>query len=128
MQETTEQVVWQALRAVIEPDLGENIVDLGLVQSVRSASQGVVQIDITMTTPYSSHADAVADEVRRAADRAGTPRAEVRLMTEPTWTPYRMAEPLRVLLGLPANEPQPPAQVVENASWRSRLRAWLAGS
>lgn len=128
MADTTEQALWQALRTVIEPDLGENIVDLGLVQAVNAGPQGVAQIDITMTTQYSSYADEVAEAVRRAAGRAGATRAEVRLVSEPAWTPYCMTEPLRALLGLPDGEPKPPAQAAELTSWRSRLRRLLAGS
>ena len=71
MQETTEQAVWQALRDVIEPDLGENIVDLGLVQAVRAGSQGVTQIDITITTQYSPHTDAVAEDSSPRGYRTG---------------------------------------------------------
>ncbi len=128
MQETTEQAVLQALRDVIEPDFGESIVDLGLVRPCASESPDITQIDITLTTQYSPHAEALATAVRRAASHAGLPGAEVQLVFEPAWTPYQMAEPLRALLGLPDSEPQPPAQVLESASWRSRLRRRLAGS
>ncbi|MCB0244172.1 MAG: metal-sulfur cluster assembly factor [Anaerolineae bacterium] len=122
MQDSVEQAMWQALRDVIEPDLGESIVDLGLVRAVCAESPDITQIDITLTTPYSPHGEALTAAVRRAVSHAGLPGVEVQLVFEPAWTPYQMAEPLRALLGLPASEPQAPAQVAEPTSWRSRLR------
>ena len=122
MQDSIEQAMWRALRDVIEPDLGESIVDLGLVRAVRAESPDITQIDITLTTPYSPHGEALTAAVRRAVSHAGLPGVEVQLVFEPAWTPYQMAEPLRALLGLPASEPQAPAQVAEPTSWRSRLR------
>ncbi len=122
MTDQVEQQLWQALRDVIEPDLGENIVDLGLVRSMRVGDNGAVAIDIIMTTSYSPHAVTLADDVRRAALRAGAARAEVRLVSEPAWTPYQMAESLRVLLGLPDSEPQ----LTKTAtSWRDKVRRRL---
>lgn len=123
MQEITEQAVWQAMRDVIEPDLGENLVDLGLVRSMRVGDNAAVSIDISMTSQYSPHAGALADAVRRAARRAGASRADVRLLTEPAWTPYQMAQPLRTLLGLPDSEPQLP---MTTTSWRDKVRRRLS--
>ena len=128
MADTTEQAVWQALRDVIEPDLGENIVDLGLVYAVRVGPQSAAHIDLCMTTQHGPHADAIAGAVQRACDQAGAATVEVRLVSEPVWTPYRMAEPLRALLGLPASEPEPPGQTKTPALWRHRLRRRLARS
>lgn len=45
-----EESLWKALRQVIDPELGINIVDLGLIYSVTSIG-GVVSITMTVTTP-----------------------------------------------------------------------------
>ena len=125
MSDQIEQRLWRVLRDVIEPDLGENIVDLGLVRSIRVGSDADAKIDITMTTRYSPHADAIVTEVERAALHADVAGAVVRVMADPDWTPYRMAEPLRVLLGLPASEPEPPV-LPAPSSWRDRIRRRLS--
>ncbi|MEZ4767736.1 MAG: metal-sulfur cluster assembly factor [Caldilineales bacterium] len=124
MSDQTEQRLWQALRKVIEPDLGENIVDLGLVRSVRVRDDARATIDITTTTRYSPFADQAADEIRRAAASVGVSQIDVRLTAEPAWTPYHMAEHLRTLLGLPDSEPALPATAATDA-WRDRIRRWL---
>lgn len=126
MTDITEQALWQALHSVIDPDFGENIVDLGLVCAVQTASRGGAKIDIITMTPYSAHAGTLAEEVRRAVHDAGLSRVTVRLVDEPAWTPYRMAASLRALLGLPDLEPEPPGQIAPAASWRGRLRRRLA--
>ncbi|WP_369688612.1 metal-sulfur cluster assembly factor, partial [Ardenticatena maritima] len=46
-----EKEVWEALKQVIDPELGVNIVDLGLVYEVHCTPEGRVQVKMTMTTP-----------------------------------------------------------------------------
>lgn len=84
------------LRRVVDPELGVNIVDLGLVYGVH-ISPGQVVIEMTMTSPACPMGEMLVDEVD-AALAAALPencRREVRLVWEPPWTPERMAERAR---------------------------------
>lgn len=95
-----ESAVWDALRTVIDPEVGENLVDLGLVYRVACAP-GRVEVDLTMTSPACPMAGSIAEEaeqaVRDACPEAHEVRAEV--VFEPPWTPERMSEAARKRFG-----------------------------
>jgi metal-sulfur cluster biosynthetic enzyme len=95
-----ESAVWEALRTVIDPEVGESIVDLGLVYRVACAP-GEVEVDITMTTPACPAVDAIAEEAGQAVRGAFAQPHEVRVQVvfDPPWTPERMCEGLRQRFG-----------------------------
>lgn len=92
--------VRQALREVIDPELGENLVDLGLVYGIATAGTEVV-VDLTLTTPSCPlHAS-----LHGAAERAirsyvpGVETVDVRLVFDPPWCPDRMTPEAKRRLG-----------------------------
>ena len=96
----TPEAVWEALSRVFDPEIGENIVDLGLVYRVECTSVRV-EVDITMTTPACPVASSIAADAEIAI-REACPDAlevEVRIVFDPPWTPERMSEPLRKRFG-----------------------------
>ncbi|MDD5249800.1 MAG: metal-sulfur cluster assembly factor [Rhodocyclaceae bacterium] len=85
-----------ALRAVVDPEAGMNIVDLGLIYRV-AVENGVVVVDLTMTSPACPVGDIILEEVEaalRAALPAGTP-TDVALVWEPPWEPAMMSDEAR---------------------------------
>ncbi|MEO5373281.1 MAG: metal-sulfur cluster assembly factor [Alphaproteobacteria bacterium] len=96
----TEQRVLEALRTVMDPEMGINIVDLGLVYGVDAAGGGI-RIDLTMTTaacPLGSFlAESAAAAVRDACP--GVESVTVDLVWDPPWTPERMSDAARHQLG-----------------------------
>lgn len=95
-----ESAVWDALRGVVDPEVGENLVDLGLVYRV-SCSPKRVEVDLTMTSAACPMAGMIADEAEHAV-RAACPQAEqvrVELVYDPPWTPDRMSEAARNRFG-----------------------------
>ncbi len=97
----TEDMVRNALAEVIDPELGENLVDLGLVYGIR-ISGGRIEVDLTLTTPGCPlHASLHAAAER--AIRLMVPAAEevnIELVFEPRWTPDRISPAARQRLGL----------------------------
>lgn len=90
----------QALRTVIDPELGENIVDLGLIYAV-AVEDGAVRIDMTTTTRGCPATAYLKDAVQSAAwALPGVHYVEVRLTYEPPWTPDRMNDDAREHLGV----------------------------
>jgi metal-sulfur cluster biosynthetic enzyme len=84
------------LRAVIDPEAGMNIVDLGLVYGIEIAGD-VVRVVVTMTSPACPMGAMIIDDVQarlRAALPAGA-RTEVELTWAPPWDPSMMSEQAR---------------------------------
>ena len=97
---TCEQRVRAALREVEDPELGLNIVDLGLVYAVE-ATEDRVRADISMTTPTCPLGEAILDDARAAIGRAlpEVTDLQVRLVWDPPWTPSMMSDDARRQLG-----------------------------
>ncbi len=95
-----ESAVWDALRTVLDPEVGENIVDLGLVYRVE-ARPGALEVDITMTTPACPASGSIAAEAEEAIRSACPEAGEIRVAVvfEPPWTPERMSEEVKRRFG-----------------------------
>ena len=89
-----------ALRRVIDPELGINIVDLGLVYAVEP-HDGRVDVVLTMTTPACPLSAVIEDEVREALFEGFDDVDEVRVAVvfEPAWGPAMMSDAARDKLG-----------------------------
>lgn len=88
-----------ALRVVIDPELGENVVDLGFIYDI-SVSDGVVRITMTATTPFCPASSFLKEGVEAAAGNvAGVGSVDVVMTFEPAWTPSRIAPAARASLG-----------------------------
>ncbi|WP_019119743.1 metal-sulfur cluster assembly factor [Brevibacillus massiliensis] len=91
-----EEKVWAALEEVIDPELGINIVDLGLVYDVDVDESRNVSVTMTLTTPGCPLHGFISDEVTKKVK--GIPEVnevEVNLVWEPAWTPARMNDKAR---------------------------------
>jgi metal-sulfur cluster biosynthetic enzyme len=100
LQMADEESVRDALREVNDPEVGMNIVDLGLVYDVE-VSPVRVRVTMTMTSPTCPMGDYLVDSVRDAVRRAApeVPDVEVKLVWDPPWTPERMNEDARKFFG-----------------------------
>jgi metal-sulfur cluster biosynthetic enzyme len=95
-----ESAVWEALRTVFDPEVGENLVDLGLVYRVQCAPERV-EVDLTMTSPACPMAGSIAEEAENAVHAACPDAREVlvEVVYDPPWTPERMSDDARKRLG-----------------------------
>jgi metal-sulfur cluster biosynthetic enzyme len=66
----TEEMIYEALRKVNDPELRHNIVELGFIQDIDIVDD-YVHIDIQLTTPHCPFADAIMARIRDAV--AGVP-------------------------------------------------------
>jgi metal-sulfur cluster biosynthetic enzyme len=92
-------VVRKALRQVKDPEIGLNIIDLGLVYDVE-VEDGEVHIKMTLTSPGCPVGPQImgdADQAARMLD--GVTGVEVELVWEPFWTPERIDPKVRSFLG-----------------------------
>ena len=91
--------VRKALRQVKDPEIGLNIIDLGLVYDVE-VDEGEVHVKMTLTSPgcpVGGQIMSEADGVVRMLD--GVTGVEVELVWEPFWTPERIDPKVRSFLG-----------------------------
>lgn len=92
--------VLEALKGVADPEIGVDIVDLGLVYRAEHGPEGI-EVALTLSTPSCPLSEMIVEEVREAlhARFAGAPTIKVELVWDPPWTPERMSEAARRLLG-----------------------------
>lgn len=89
-----------ALRKVVDPEVGINIVDLGLIYRLESDGESV-RIDLTMTSPACPLGDMIVAEVHSALSPLlpEGEHADVRLVWEPPWDPSMIAPGTKAKLG-----------------------------
>jgi metal-sulfur cluster biosynthetic enzyme len=91
-----EERILSALEEVIDPEIGVNIVDLGLVYGIEANDKGKVVIEMTLTIPECPLVDQIVANVKNAAESVeGVVQVEVKLVFEPKWTPARMNDEAR---------------------------------
>jgi metal-sulfur cluster biosynthetic enzyme len=90
-----------ALKTVIDPELGINIVDLGLVYHASRTANGI-NIELTMTTPACPLGELMTEEIKLVLrDRfPELPDLRVEIVWDPPWSPELMSEESRRQLGM----------------------------
>jgi metal-sulfur cluster biosynthetic enzyme len=92
--------VLEALRSVVDPELGINIVDLGLVYDVR-IDEGVVEVDYTLTTMGCPIGPLIEQQMEHLLDQVpGVRGFRAELVFRPPWTPDMMSEEAKAALGI----------------------------
>lgn len=90
-----------ALRLVIDPELGENVIDLGLIYAVEVSADGIATVEMTTTTKGCPAAAYLRDAVNSAAWAVpGVHFADVRMTYEPPWSPDMIGGEARLRLGM----------------------------
>lgn len=93
----TEEQVREALKQVQDPELGFDIVNLGLVYGIH-IDGGKVSIDMTLTSPACMAGPLIAEQAKAAAEAVeGVEEADVRLVWEPRWTEDKMSDELKLM-------------------------------
>lgn len=89
--ESLGDAVQESLRGVIDPELGENVVDLELIYFVAVDDAGTAHVVMTTTTPGCPAVGYLKDGVARAASAVpSVATAEVAVTYDPPWTPEKM--------------------------------------
>ncbi len=97
---STEALI-DRLRSVIDPELGVNIVDLGLVYRT-GILEGTVDVLMTTTTPACPIGSYLSDEIRWALLGIDSVLdVRVGITHDPRWSPERMSDAAREQLGWP---------------------------
>jgi metal-sulfur cluster biosynthetic enzyme len=95
-----EQMVLDAMRQVIDPEIGCNVVDLGLIYGVAIAG-AKVRLQMTLTTPGCPMSESIAQGAQWALlGIDGVEEAEVELVWDPPWHSSMMTETGRAATGM----------------------------
>ena len=95
-----EAEVIEALREVYDPEIPVNIYELGLIYEIEVDEYGVVEIDMTLTSPACPVAGTLPGEVENKVRQVpGVSDVHVELVWEPAWSMDRMSEDAKLELG-----------------------------
>jgi len=96
----TEKDVRTALKGVKDPELGLDLVVLGLIYEIKVEGDSVEAV-MSLTSPMCPVAGQIVEEVQAAIEGVdGVASAEVELTFDPPWTPDRISPLIRASLGL----------------------------
>jgi metal-sulfur cluster biosynthetic enzyme len=92
MTATKEEEVLESLRSVIDPEIGLNIVELGLVRNIDiNEESDAAKITMILTTPFCPYGPSLIEQVRQVGSNVCTGGATVEIGTE-LWDPSMMEE------------------------------------
>lgn len=96
----TEEDIRELLRRVVDPEIGANVVDLGLVYRIALTPE-LLQVDLTMTSPACPMSEMILDDAREVLEKALPEgcRVELELVWDPPWDPSMMSERTRAHFG-----------------------------
>ena len=93
------QIIEQ-LKLVYDPELGVNVVDLGLIYQINLEDNGAIHIQMTLTTPGCPMHDTIAGGVERAIKHLPDVHAvRVEVVWSPPWSPENMSASAKEQLG-----------------------------
>ncbi len=96
----SKEDVMKTLKECYDPEIGISLVDLGLIYDVK-VDKGKVDIKMTLTTPgCPMHAYMVQDVREKVKAMKGVKEVNVELVWNPPWTPDRMSEKAKKMLGM----------------------------
>ena len=99
--DVTVEEVETALKDVFDPEIPVNIVDLGLIYGIEIDDGGHVHVDMTLTAAGCGMGPFIAQQAEWAvAEVDGVKDVDVEITFEPAWTPDKITEDGRKLLGL----------------------------
>ncbi|QQE80998.1 metal-sulfur cluster assembly factor [Alicyclobacillus sp. SO9] len=95
------EAVRQQLTDVYDPELGLNVVELGLIYEISEPREGDLYIRMTMTTPGCPMHDTIHDAVEWAVMQVfGVAAVKVDVVFDPPWSPDEMTTEAKMKLGM----------------------------
>ncbi|KPU63749.1 aromatic ring hydroxylase [Thermococcus sp. EP1] len=97
----TRELVLEKLKEVIDPELGIDIVNLGLIYEIDLRPDNIVYVKMTMTTPGCPLTMWLLQAVeQKVLEIPGVKDAEIELTFDPPWTPDRISDEVRKRFGM----------------------------
>ena len=97
----TKEEIIEVLKKVNDPEINANIWELGLVYEI-TPGDGEVDILMTFTSPMCPVGPMIIEDVKRQVGSLdGVQDVKIEITFDPPWGPDKIAEDLRVALGIP---------------------------
>lgn len=98
----TEEEIREVLKAVYDPEIGINVIDLGLIYGIEIEEGGKVKIRMTFTTPACPAGPMLRHQVAAVtASLPGVEDVDVQVVWSPPWNPYtHCSEEAKMELGI----------------------------
>ena len=94
-----EDLVYEVLKDCYDPEIPLNVVDLGLIYEVKAGTEEV-DVKMSVTSPACPSGAAIAEDIKTKLSNAGFPNPKVQIVFEPAWSPQRISEAGRKVLGI----------------------------
>lgn len=93
------QTIEQHLATVIDPEVGINIVDLGLIEHITCAADGAVTVEMLLTSPGCPMRNAIEQAIHHTLQPLlGVTSVTIIILDTPDWTPDRISAEARAQL------------------------------
>jgi metal-sulfur cluster biosynthetic enzyme len=112
-EQLTPEACREYLKAVIDPEIFQNIVDLGLVYDIEVDGDDSVIVNMTLTTPHCPLGPQIIADVENTLLGKGATAVTVNIVWEPMWTPGAMTEELQRELGILGPEEEEPEPEID---------------
>ncbi|MFZ0219915.1 MAG: SUF system Fe-S cluster assembly protein [Candidatus Aquirickettsiella sp.] len=98
---TLRSAIIEALKGIYDPEIPVNIYDLGLIYQFFIDPQGLVRIEMTLTSPGCPVAQTFPGTVENVINQVtGVSATQVELVWDPPWTSENMSEAAKLQLGM----------------------------
>jgi FeS assembly SUF system protein len=99
--DTIKEKVIEAIKTVHDPEIPSDIYELGLIYRIDVKPEGVVEIDMTLTSPMCPVADSMPMEVQEKVMKIdGVKDVELKVVFDPPWDKSKMSDEARLLLDM----------------------------
>ena len=96
-----EAEVIEALRTCFDPEIPVNIYEMGLIYDLKTNPEGVVSIQMTLTSPHCPAVQSLPAEIEgKVRGVSGVTDVKIDLVWDPPWDPSKMSEAARLQLGM----------------------------
>ncbi len=96
----TKQDIYDAISTVIDPEVGFNLVEMGLIYDVELQEEDAVLVTMTLSTPSCPLHEMLLNWTKEAVLKVkGVKTIEVNLTFDPPWTPQMATDDVKKKLG-----------------------------
>ncbi|MCX8190827.1 MAG: metal-sulfur cluster assembly factor [Candidatus Aenigmarchaeota archaeon] len=93
----SERKVRNALKKVVDPEIGLSVVDLGLIYDLKVEGENV-KVKMTLTSILCPYSFLLVENVKKELEKIGAKNVDVEITFTPPWTPERISKKARKIL------------------------------